>query len=276
MPDSSDFPALHDGLTKAILDIPEHVIALINDHLPTDIRERIDESIAPQELEGSFVDPRLRQSQPPISPLVIYHGEEPWPVPLSIGEKAGDSGIVDPYGLYFRYHVLDIGALPYDKMSSSPTMHASFAALRGAFRYEEGRANLRGILQVLEVGSDLATQITTYIVGRWPIPEEEFMTVLLEANPEIADEITGPMAKEFMARGEAQTKDRWFARGLARGLAQGEAKMLERLLRQQFGTLPSAVRNRIAQASVEELDAWFDRAMGASSLNAVFGDGNPH
>ena len=60
--------------------------------------------------------------------------------------------------------------------------------------------------------------------------------------------------------------------GVAKGRAEGRAEDIARLLRHRFGPLPAAVQGRVNKASLDELDIWFDRALGAPSLESVFGD----
>ena len=56
------------------------------------------------------------------------------------------------------------------------------------------------------------------------------------------------------------------------GPVKGRAEDIARLPRHRFGPLPAAVQGRIKQASLNELDIWFDRALDAPSLESVFGD----
>ena len=59
-------------------------------------------------------------------------------------------------------------------------------------------------------------------------------------------------------------------------MQQGEALALQRLLCKRFGTLPAAISARIAAASVEEIESWFDQAIDARQLDDVFGDSSSH
>jgi hypothetical protein len=54
------------------------------------------------------------------------------------------------------------------------------------------------------------------------------------------------------------------------GIQQGEALVLERLLVKRFGVLPDETRQRLAQASTEQLETWIDRLLDAPTLHAVF------
>ncbi len=65
-------------------------------------------------------------------------------------------------------------------------------------------------------------------------------------------------------------------KGIEKGIEQGRAgerrALLEQLLAVRFGSLPVAVMARIADAELELLSAWFQRALTAASLAEVFAE----
>lgn len=56
------------------------------------------------------------------------------------------------------------------------------------------------------------------------------------------------------------------------GKVEGMQGMLGRLLKRHFGEIPAIIEARIKNASGEQIDTWFDRAIAAKSLDEVFGD----
>jgi len=56
------------------------------------------------------------------------------------------------------------------------------------------------------------------------------------------------------------------------GYQRGEAAMLQRILLRRFGALPEWAISRIAEAEVEQLNAWGDRALDVQSLEEIFTD----
>jgi hypothetical protein len=67
--------------------------------------------------------------------------------------------------------------------------------------------------------------------------------------------------------------DKGKAEGLAEGLAEGKtivANGLARLLEKRFGVVPDLVRQRIFSADTQCIEAWFERALDAPDLQAVF------
>ena len=92
--------------------------------------------------------------------------------------------------------------------------------------------------------------------------------VLAEIVPGQEDRIMSIAAEQWKAEGEAKGR----AEGRAEGEAKGEAKALLRLLERRFGPVSDDLRSQIISANLEMLDLWFDRALDASALDAVFSD----
>ncbi|HET7499734.1 MAG TPA: DUF4351 domain-containing protein, partial [Kofleriaceae bacterium] len=62
-------------------------------------------------------------------------------------------------------------------------------------------------------------------------------------------------------------------KGVKQGIQQGECAVLLRLLRQRFGDAVDAhVEQRIAAASIEQIDLWTMRILSATTLADVFAD----
>jgi hypothetical protein len=61
--------------------------------------------------------------------------------------------------------------------------------------------------------------------------------------------------------------------GVEQGRQQGIQELLLRLLRQRFGDeVNTQVEQRIAAASLEQLDAWSARVLSAATLSDLFAD----
>jgi flagellar biosynthesis/type III secretory pathway protein FliH len=86
------------------------------------------------------------------------------------------------------------------------------------------------------------------------------------------------MISESIDLWEIQLKQQGLQQGMKQGMQQGqiqgilvgEAKTLKRLLVRRFGPLPASIEARIDVAAAEQLDAWLDALLDASSLEAVF------
>ena len=75
------------------------------------------------------------------------------------------------------------------------------------------------------------------------------------------------VAEEWMKEGEKKGLMQGKAEGLTQGKAEGKAEALLRLLERRFGAVPEVSRARVLAAPVEDLDAWIDAFVSASSLD---------
>jgi flagellar biosynthesis/type III secretory pathway protein FliH len=76
------------------------------------------------------------------------------------------------------------------------------------------------------------------------------------------DEWNRKLAEESLQKGRQE--------GRQEGRKEGEAHALLRLLEKKFGALPQGARRRIADAEMESLLEWFDRAVTAERLEDIF------
>jgi predicted transposase/invertase (TIGR01784 family) len=97
----------------------------------------------------------------------------------------------------------------------------------------------------------------------------EFCANLSQAAPEAAG-VAMNLYEQWIAEGEAKGEAKGLVRGRAEGRAEGEASLLTKLLTTKFGPLPDAERNRLASATITELETWAERVLFATSLDQVF------
>lgn len=76
--------------------------------------------------------------------------------------------------------------------------------------------------------------------------------------------------KQGLRQGRREGLQEGLEHGLEQGRAEGAVWLLERQLEQRFGPLPKTARNRLAKASVAQLEAWSDALVAAQSLRQVF------
>ncbi len=149
-------------------------------------------------------------------------------------------------------------------------------------------------------GTDLERIVFRYIVEKYEVSQPVFTAALDTAKDDGGKALMGTIAETWKKEGEAkglaagkilgrekglaagkaeglaEGQARGLAKGIAEGEARGEAKSLMRLLVKRFGPLPEAVVSQIAAGSIEELDRWFDAAITAFSVEAVFGERRDH
>ena len=85
----------------------------------------------------------------------------------------------------------------------------------------------------------------------------------------LADKLEG-WAKAYIAEGEIKGKQAGRQEGEIKGRQEGEALALQKLLAKRFGVIPVEITAQIANASLEQIEQWFDTAIDAHLLTDVF------
>ncbi len=73
-------------------------------------------------------------------------------------------------------------------------------------------------------------------------------------------------AKAYIAEGKQEGRQE----GKQEGRQEGEALALQKLLAKRFGVIPVEITAQIANASLEQIEQWFDTAIDAHFLTDVF------
>ena len=68
----------------------------------------------------------------------------------------------------------------------------------------------------------------------------------------------------------ATLTERLLKEGMQQGMQQGEQNVLQRLLVRRFGPLDNQTRQRLQQATAQELECWADNILDARTLDEVF------
>jgi hypothetical protein len=163
------------------------------------------------------------------------------------------------------YLLLDEGAVDESTPLALKNLAAALFRLDKSVSADTMQAVVESLMAWLtQPGQDsLRRAFTTYI-----------LRVLLPAR---APGITLPQAgnllelRTMLAETVLDWKRQWLEEGMAKGKAEGKAETLARQLTRRFGPLPEWVPERLAVASVEQLDLWADRVLDAATLEAVFG-----
>lgn len=79
----------------------------------------------------------------------------------------------------------------------------------------------------------------------------------------------------YVSTGERIGIEKGIQQGMQVGIQQGEALALQKLLTKRFGAIPAEIAAQIGAASFAQIEVWFDLAIDATSLSAVFGDTPP-
>jgi hypothetical protein len=61
-------------------------------------------------------------------------------------------------------------------------------------------------------------------------------------------------------------------KGATRSKQEGEMLALQKQLAKRFGAIPANITALIANASVQDIESWFDQAIDAKGLSDIFTD----
>jgi hypothetical protein len=223
----------------------------------------------------SYCSPELGPDAmlPPVLPLVLYNGGDPWSVRLNLG------GLIMPApdGLAAcqasqHYLLIDLHKL-------DPVVLAKMrSVLALLFRLELST----GAVVELEVLSSLATWLEED--AQAPLRRDVVSWVERMMNTQFGS-VSDARPTETDAQRIVRTFTTWARefenRGLEKGLEQGLEKgreqaspvlrsVLYKVLASRFDGLPPGLTARMAQAPLEQLQLWLERAIDADTIDAVF------
>lgn len=212
---------------------------------------------------------------PAIVPIVLYHGAEPWSVPLAFEALCGVPESVRPalapHLVRFAYLIDDLSEIPDDRLRTR-VMSGLGRLVEACFKHARTRADL---LDILAGWADVVRDVIRAPSGLEAL--ELLMRYILVVNDHVDREtlqtflerVAGPEAKDIiMTAGE-----RLIQQGEERGFQKGERALLLRLLRKRFGNQVDAeIEQRLALASAEQIAVWAERVLSAPTLAELLAD----
>jgi predicted transposase/invertase (TIGR01784 family) len=211
---------------------------------------------------------------PMIVPIVMYHGTTPWTEPRSFGAlldvPEGLRSAVESHLVQFTYLLHDLSEISEAELRDRATRTALARLTAICFKHGRTAEDVEGLLAhwmgvVRDVvraphGLDALAQVMRYLLEVSEHADPKALRALLERE-------IGPEAKETIVTVGQQL----IQQGLEKGRQEGLARMLLLLVRQRFGTdVTSHVEQRIAAASIEQLEAWSLRLAPAATLSDLF------
>ena len=224
------------------------------------------------------------RSLPPVVPIVIYHGREPWTVPLSVSEAVEMPPGMEPGEPWLVYVLFNLADIAYEDLSEDAEVRAGCGLLKYAFETAPP-AHLQRIVD--ELGT-LTEPGFYYMVANYELALEELERLFRNAAPGLKDRMMATAAETWMkqgkaegraegkAEGRAEGRAEGKAEGRAEGEARGKAEMLLRLMERRFGAVPEAVRAQVSAAPMADLDGWIDAILDARDVDEVFVNGSAH
>lgn len=211
---------------------------------------------------------------PMIIPVVMYHGVAPWLEPRSfdalLDVPAGMRSAVEPYVVRFMYLLHDLSEIPDDELHNGAMWTALVKLASICFKHARTGP---GFMTILSRWMDVVRE-----VARAPNGLEALalvMRYILEVSEHVGSDALqallereiGPEAKDTIVT----TGQQLIQQGIEQGMKRGGQRVLLHMLRQRFGKAVDAdAEQRVATASLEEIEAWALRVPSAATLADVF------
>lgn len=197
---------------------------------------------------------------PPVLPIVLYNGSQRWTAATDVFELIPPvPGLIQQFKPQLKYLLIDENAYSDSELASLKNLVAA------VFRIEhpatpENISILLGLLNEWLVDRPDLRRMFAIWIRATLMRKAEYRIVL----PELDDlqELKVMLSERL---------EEWAHGYKAEGVQQGEALALQRLLTKRFGAIPTGIAARLAAASVEDIERWFDLAIDANGFDEVFG-----
>jgi predicted transposase/invertase (TIGR01784 family) len=228
------------------------------------------------------------KSLPMIIPIVMYHGVTPWSEPrlfdALLDVPASVRPAVAPYLVQFAYLLNDLSEISDDELRDGAMLTALAKLATICLKHARTSTDFIKILvRWMGVAREVArapnglnalAQVLCYILEVNDNVEREALQALLEREigPE-AKEVIVTVGQQIRQEGIEQGRQEGRQEGRREGRREGECAVLLRLLRRRFGDAVNAdIEQRIATASVEQIDTWAERVLSAATLTELLAD----
>jgi predicted transposase YdaD len=217
---------------------------------------------------------------PPVLPIVLHRGRQPWRCPLDIAELiAKPSATLARYSPQLSYFLIDECQYPSEVLTKIDN------ALALLFQLEKDDEILTKAKQVMRLfllvrqSADLERVFRHWVEHtlscRLEDPQAFKAAQNLEEMAIMLEECVDSWVKQWkhagLQEGRQEGLQQGKQEGLQQGLLEGEALLFKRLLAKRFGILPDWVQSKLQLAQCEHLEQWADNLLEATSLEAVFG-----
>ncbi len=214
---------------------------------------------------------------PPILPIVLYNGSKRWMAATDIADLIpAVPGLVEQFKPKLKYLLIDENAYSDTELASLNNLVAA------VFRFEQsdGLETVQDLVSLLIVWLDdridLRCMFALWI--RAALMRNNNYNIILPQVDDLLEikvmlsERIEQWALAYIAEGELKGKLEGELKGKLEGKHEGEMLALQKLLSKRFGAIPADITRLIANAPLEAIERWFDRAIDAQQLADIFKD----
>jgi predicted transposase/invertase (TIGR01784 family) len=193
---------------------------------------------------------------PPIMPLVVYHGERPWPYRTTFEALIEGPEALQPYLPQFQYYLSDFSHLSDETIRGEILLRVNLAVLRSIFDPDLQQELDRLIdlifqLRNQQTGLEYIRTILYYLSEATErVSREDLQKALLRQGTQ-GENVMATIAQEFIQQ----------------GVEQGVEQSVRRVLMRRFGDIPTGISKQLAGLTAAELEEMLDTAILAPDLD---------
>jgi len=216
---------------------------------------------------------------PPVVPLVLYHGMQPWRAPRRLSEMlvapAGLLADLAPHTAECGFLLQDLSHVPDDQLKGTALLRMALLLLKHVHDPELPRLLPRWAAtwrQVLEAsGWQGIRLVLKYVLESAEQVGVDDLRQLFrnDLRLEAGEDVVMTVADRLRAEGREEGREEGRQEGREEGRKEGK-RLLLRLLTLRFRELPEPVVAWVQGATPEELELWAERILTAASLDEVF------
>ena len=206
---------------------------------------------------------------PPLLPIVLYNGNQKWTAATNIADLiAVVPGMVSQFKPSLHYLLIDENNYTDTELASLNNLVAAVFRLEHANSPSAVSDLVKLLIDWLQDRPDLRKMFAQWLRATLMRKPEYGIVMpqvddLQEIRVMLADKLE-VWAKAYIEEGKQEGKQE--------GRQEGEALALQKLLAKRFGVIPVGITEQIANASLQQIEQWFDIAIDAKTLKDVFKD----
>jgi predicted transposase YdaD len=212
---------------------------------------------------------------PPVYPIVLHQSRRRWKAPTRLHQLftiPGCDNSPPPWLPDFRFHLIDLAALPFDQLRENIIANGLLAIMK-AIEAPDTAQVLDPVLDILSLA--LAPENDSQLLGRFlsylfhyshNLDKPQFlMKIKTFTQPDMKTKGLS-LAQQFIAEGAEKGRQE----GRQEGRHTTLVATLERLLTRRFGAVPDPIRQRLHAAPIPELEDLLDQVLDAPPLQDLF------
>ncbi len=214
---------------------------------------------------------------PVVIPIVIYQGHDPWNIATEVVDITAADEVTAMLGKHLpraSYYLDNLTAGDDAALRARPltsTLRIVYVSLRRG----PGDADFTVWLpdwrtEIVGLSDQTLSMLVGYLMYVGNTPRDKLAAFAATTGPhteEIIMTAAGRIVTEAWAEGRAEGE----AQGRAEGEARGEAKLLLKQLTTRYGTLDPDLRERVENATTEQVELWSVRLIqGNPTIDDIF------